>query len=143
LVSDESFDIDSLESNHRLGLRRALECFLAAAADGQDCPGPIGSAPELAEAVALAPVDPDPSDTGQRKRLFYAGDLLQLAGRRHEEAHAGTTALRDRRDAPRRDRLAESGRDRGAVQIDAEGNAAQLGVMAPADPGCQLADSQA
>src|SRR5215213_891075 len=80
-VSDESFDIDSLESNHRLGLGSALQCVLAAAADGEDCPGAVGPTPELAEVVALTPVDADPSDAWQRECLLDAGDLLQLAPR--------------------------------------------------------------
>src|SRR5262249_18643573 len=94
---DESFDID-LEPNHRLRTIRPRERLLAAVAGGQDRAGAVCAAPQLSEAVPGAPVDPDPADAVQRERLLDAGDLAQLAGRRHEEANAGAPDFGDRRE---------------------------------------------
>src|SRR4051812_23979849 len=125
---DESFDID-LEANGRLGARSAFECFLAAVADGQDRSCAIGAAPQLAEAVAGAPVDADASDPVEREGLLDARDLAQLARRRDEEPDARPTDLGDRRERRGRDVLAKRCRDGCAVQVDAERDAAELGVV--------------
>src|SRR5262249_40144313 len=113
---DESFDID-LEPNHRLRTIRPRERLLAAVPGGQDRAGAACAAPQRCEAVPGAPVDPDPADAVQRERLLDAGDLAQLAGRRHEEANAGAPDLGDRRERRLVNLLAERSRERDAVQV--------------------------
>src|SRR3954463_11458668 len=73
-ISDESFDND-LDPNNPFRSTGAFERLVAAVAHGQDRPGTVGSAPQLAEAVPGTPVDPDPADPLERKGLLDAGDL--------------------------------------------------------------------
>src|SRR5262245_55804898 len=137
--SDESFDID-LEPNHRLRAVCAFERFLTALPDGQDRAGPVGAAPELSEAMAGTAVDPDPTDAVERERLLHAGHFPQPARRRDEEAHARAAHLRGRRHCCRQHVLAERRGKGGAVEVDAEGDAAELRVVAAAEARGQLAD---
>src|SRR5262245_26021140 len=139
---DESFDID-LEPNDRLRAVGAFERLLAAVSDGQDRAGPIRAAPQLAEAVSRTPIDADSPDPLQREGLLDAGHLAELPGRRHEEAHAPAADPGDRRQRRRRNLLPERCRKRRAVEVDAEGDAAQLRVVTAAQPRCELAPARA
>src|SRR5262245_58656611 len=138
---DESFDID-LEPNHRLRAVRAFERILAALPDGQHRASPVGAAPELAEAMAGTPVDANPADAVEGERLLTAGDVAQLARRRDEEAHAGAAHLGDGRHRRRRDLLSECGGERGPVEVDAERDATELGVVTAAEARGKLAHAR-
>src|SRR5438093_2286435 len=141
-VSDESFDI-GLESNHRLRAGRPLERLLAAVADGEDGTRTVGAAAELAEAVSGATVDADAADALEGKCLLHADDLAQLPRRRDEEADAGAPDPSTRGQRGGSDLLSECRRQSGAVEVDAEGRAAELCIVTPAEPCRQLADADA
>src|SRR3954447_15243952 len=134
---DESFDID-LELNHPLRPGGSRERLLTTVADGQHCAGPVRASAELAEAVAGPSVDPDAADALLGERLLDPGDLTKLARRSDEKANAGAADLRDGREARGGDVLAERRGERNAVQVDTQGDAAELGVVTSAQTGGQL-----
>src|SRR3954447_7756728 len=142
VVSDESFDI-SLESNHRFSLRGALEGFLPGVADRQNGACPVGSPSEGLETMAGAAVDPDAPNPVLGEGLFDAGPLTQLARRSDEKANAGTAGARPRREPRRRNLLPKRCGQGSAVQVDAERDAAELGVVTPAESRGELTHARA
>src|SRR5580765_1217569 len=139
---DESFDID-LEPNHGLRAVGAFERLLAAVPDREHRAGSVGASAELAEAVAGTPVDADAADPVQRECLLYARDVLQFALRSDQEPDAGPAHLRRGRQRSLRDLLAERGAEGSPVQVDAERDPAELGVVPAAKAGGELADTSA
>ncbi len=137
--SDESFDIHRLEPNHRLSPRRALERLLAAVPDRQDRTRAVGAAPKLTETVAGTTVDANAANALLPEGLLHPDHLLELARRRHEEMHAGAADAGDRSEARGRNLLAERGGQGCPVQVDAEGDPAELGVVTSAEPRRELA----
>src|SRR5580765_412157 len=137
-VSDESFDI-RLESNHRFSLRGALEGFLPGVSDGENRAGPVGAPPEVLETVAGAAVDPDTANPLLGEGLLDAGHLTQLARRSDEKANAGAAHACHRREPGRRNLLPERRGQCGTVQVDAERDATELGVVTAAESRGELA----
>src|SRR6266545_6221756 len=137
--SDESFDIHGLEPNHRLSPRRSLERLLAAVPDGQDRARAVGAAAKLAEPVAGTTVDANAADALLAESVLHPAHLPELARGRHQEAHAGAADAGDRSEARGWNLLAERGGQRRAVQVDAESDPAELGVVTSAEPRRELA----
>src|SRR5439155_26604394 len=102
---------------------RPLEGVGEARAGGQDGAGPVG-----------ATVDPYPFDAGNGLCLL---DPDRLSGA-VEEPDARAAGAPPRPQPPRGDRLAERGRERQSVEIDAECGLAELRVVAAAEPRGQL-----
>src|SRR4051812_29203052 len=127
-----------LEAYEVRRLVRPRDGLLRGIADDEDRAGPIGSAAQRPEHVAGAAVDADPADALEPECLLETGHLAQLAGRRDEEADAGAADACLRRDLLPADRLAERGRDRHVVQVDAQRCAAQLRVVAAAESSGEL-----
>src|SRR5439155_20045389 len=126
--SDESFDIDRLESNHPLGAGDALERLFAAGPHSEDRTGPVRPAPELPEPMAGPAVDPNAPDALLGKSLLHPDHLAQLARRWDEKPDAGTADPGDRRQRRGRNLFAERGRECRPGQVDPEGDAAELRV---------------
>src|SRR4029077_7308890 len=142
VVSDESFDI-RLESNHRFRLRGALEGFLPGVSNGENGAGPVGSPPEVLEPMAGTPVDPDAPNPLLGEGLLDAGHLTQLARRSDEKTNARAAYACHRREPGRRNLLPERCGQRGAVQVDAERDATELGVVTAAESRGELAHAGA
>ena len=96
-----------------------------------------------AEDAARRAVDPDPRDPFDRERLVDALDRAQLAGRRDEEARHAPPTRACGASTCAADRLAERGRERERVQVDAERGAAELRVVPAAEPRGELDDLRA
>ena len=118
----------------RLGARRSR---------GEHRARAVGRAPQLAEDVARPAVHVDRAHALDRERHARGRDVLQRAGRRDEEADAGAADDGDRSELVLVHLLAERRRDRERVRVDAERDAAELGVVAAADARGQLRDERA
>src|SRR2546422_3103130 len=140
LDSDESFDI-GLESNHPLRSGCALKRLLTAVAHCQDRTRPVGAAAELFEAVPRPPVDADAADALEREGLLDPRHVPQLARRGNEEAHARAADAGDRSERRSRNLFSQCSRQRRAVEVDAEGDAAELGVVTSPETRRKLADA--
>src|ERR671925_669041 len=107
------------------------ERLLAARPDGDHGSRAIAARAEGPELVAGRAVDVEVDDTLDGARCLDALGRCEAPLRRDEEARAGAADLRL---GPRRlERLAERGRDREPVELDAERGVAELGVVAAAE----------
>src|SRR5688500_6573937 len=127
----ESFGVD-IGGDEAYALRRGarpLERLRAAVADRLHRAGPVGADAQVAEAPAGRPIDPRARDAFDRQRLVHTLDRAKLARPRRQEPRHRATRRVERREHLRRDRLAERGRERELVQVDAERRLAELRVV--------------
>ena len=114
---------------------RGVERLVARVAGREHGARAVGRAPQRAEHVTGLAVDADAAHALDRVRLLEAAHLLQLAG----AARRGSARTRRRRRARRREllrvhrRSPSAARDRERVEVDAERDAAELGVVPAAD----------
>src|SRR4051794_16612918 len=140
-LAGDCFDIGRVEAyafGRALGPRESL---LAAVADRDHGSRPVGRSTQLPEDVTGPPVEPDVDDALERPRLVLTVDLAQFAGWSGQEADASAPHHLRGQERPLRDLFAERGRKREGVQVDAEGGAGKLSVVATAEPRAELTDT--
>ena len=124
-----------LEADEPGGPVGAGERVVPAVTAGKDVAGAVVAAAEGAELPARLAVDARVDDTVDRERLLHPAHVLEDALGRDEEAD---DRARGRLRLGQLDRLTEGGGEREAVEVDAERDTAELGVVAAAEPRGEL-----